>query len=108
MREIGPALTKELVMTCRPFGAEEARAAGFINRVVAAADLDDTVERLVAQLITKSALTLSVTKRHTNAVTDGMVAPARSWSDADGLVTALHDPESRDAATAYLQRVRRR
>ncbi|TDH57716.1 enoyl-CoA hydratase/isomerase family protein [Mycobacterium eburneum] len=108
VREIGPALTKELVMTCRPFGAEEARAAGFINRVVAAADLDDTVERLVAQLITKSALTLSVTKRHTNAVTDGMVAPARSWSDADGLVTALHDPESRDAATAYLQRVRRR
>ena len=27
VREVGPALTKELVMTCRPFGADEARAA---------------------------------------------------------------------------------
>jgi enoyl-CoA hydratase/carnithine racemase len=32
VREIGPALTKELVLTCRPFDAAEARAAGFLNR----------------------------------------------------------------------------
>ena len=32
VREIGPARTKELVMTCRPFGAAEALAAGFLNR----------------------------------------------------------------------------
>lgn len=108
VREIGPALTKELVMTCRPFGADEAKAAGFLNRAVPEADLDGEVERLVAQLITKSALTLGLTKRHTNAVAEGMVATARSWGDADGLVTALHDPESRDAAAAYLERVRRR
>ena len=37
VREIGPALTKELVMTCRRFTPEEARAAGFVNRVVPAA-----------------------------------------------------------------------
>ncbi|MGH3576490.1 MAG: enoyl-CoA hydratase/isomerase family protein [Mycobacterium sp.] len=108
VREIGPALTKELVMTCRPFGADEAKAAGFLNRVVPEADLDDEVEQLVQQLLTKSALTLGSTKRHTNAVADGMVATARSWSDADALVTALHDPESREAAVAYLARVRRR
>ncbi|HTM85293.1 MAG TPA: enoyl-CoA hydratase/isomerase family protein, partial [Mycobacterium sp.] len=81
---------------------------GFLNRVVSSDDLDAEVEDLVAQLLTKSALTLSSTKRNTNAVTAGMVAPARSWSDADALVTALHDPESRRAATAYLDRVRRR
>jgi enoyl-CoA hydratase/carnithine racemase len=108
VRELGPALTKELVMTCRPFGAEEAKSAGFVNRVVPEADLDEEVERLVQQLLTKSALTLSATKRHTNAVTEGMVATARSWTDADALVTALHDPESRDAATAYLNKVRHR
>lgn len=107
VREIGPALTKELVMTCRPFGAEEAKTAGFLNAVVPGADLDEAVERLVAQLVTKSALTLSLTKRHTNAVSEGMVGTARSWSDADGLVTALHDPESREAAAAYLARVQR-
>src|SRR5574337_97614 len=106
VREIGPALTKELVMTCRPFGADEAKAAGFVNRVVPENDLDREVERLVQQLVTKSALTLSLTKRHTNAVAEGMVATVRSWSDADGLVTAVHEPESRAAALAYLARVR--
>lgn len=108
VREIGPALTKELVMTGRSFGADEAKAARFLNRVAPENALDDEVESLVQQLITKPALTLSLTKQHTNAVTEGMVATARSFSDADGLVTALHDPESRDAALAYLDRVRRR
>lgn len=108
VREIGPALTKELVMTCRPFGADEAKAAGFVNRVVPAADLDAEVDRLVGQLVTKSALTLHGTKRHVNAVSEGMVATARSWNDADSLVTAVHDPESRAAATQYLERVGRR
>ncbi len=108
VREIGPALTKELVMTCRPFGADEAKAIGFLNRVVPETGLDETVEQLVRQLVTKSALTLGLTKRHTNAVTEGMVATVRSWSDADGLVTALHDPDSRAAAAAYLERVQRR
>ena len=36
VREIGPAMTRELVLTCRPFGAEEARSIGFVNRVVPA------------------------------------------------------------------------
>lgn len=108
VREIGPALTKELVMTCRPFGADEARTAGFLNRVVPAEELDDAVESLVADLVTKSGLTLTATKRHTNAVTEGMVGTARAWSDADSLLTALHDPESRDAAMTYLARVQRR
>ena len=35
VREIGPALTKELVLTCRPFSPAEAAAFGFVNRVVA-------------------------------------------------------------------------
>ena len=34
VREIGPAMTKELVLSCRPFSAEEARGLGFVNRVV--------------------------------------------------------------------------
>ena len=108
VREVGPALTKELVMTCRPFGAEEARAAGFVNRVVPAAELDQAVEDLVQLLLTKSALTLAATKANVNAVTESMVGTGRSWNDADSLVTALRDPESRAAGAAYLDRVRKR
>jgi enoyl-CoA hydratase/3-hydroxypropionyl-coenzyme A dehydratase len=108
VREIGPALTKELVMTCRPFGAAEAKATGFVNRVVPEAELDAEVDALVDQLVNKSALTLGGTKRQVNAVTEGMVQTARSWNDADALVTAVHDPESQAAAMAYLERVSRR
>jgi enoyl-CoA hydratase/3-hydroxypropionyl-coenzyme A dehydratase len=56
VREIGPSLTKELVMTCRPFDAAEAKAAGFVNRVVPEADLDAAVDELVEQLVGKSVL----------------------------------------------------
>ncbi len=108
VREIGPALTKELVMTCRPFSAAEARAAGFLNRVVPADQLDAAVDDLVQLLDNKSALTLSATKLHTNAVTEGMVGTARAWNDADSLVTALRDPESRSVAAAYLERFTRK
>jgi enoyl-CoA hydratase/carnithine racemase len=103
VREIGPARTKELVMTCRPFGAAEALAAGFLNRSVPAAELTTAVNELVGQLASKSAFTLTATKRHTNAVTASMVGTARAWNDADSLVTALRDPESRAAGAAYLK-----
>jgi enoyl-CoA hydratase/carnithine racemase len=107
VREIGPARTKELVMTCRPFGAAEALAAGFLNRTVPASDLAGAVDELVGQLTGKSALTLTATKRHTNAVTESMVGTVRAWNDADSLVTALRDPESRAAGAAYLKGLRR-
>jgi enoyl-CoA hydratase/carnithine racemase len=108
VREIGPALTKELVMTCRPFTSAEALAAGFLNRVVPGADLDQAVEDLVAVLLTKSPLTLRATKRHVDAVTRQMVGLDRSWADADSLVTALRDPASRESAKTYLERVRKK
>lgn len=104
VREMGPALTKELVMTCRAFSAAEGQAGGFLNRVVPADQLDAEVEALVVGLAAKSAFTLRATKRHVDAVTAQMVGIGRAWSDADALVSSLHDPESRAVAAAYLDR----
>jgi enoyl-CoA hydratase/carnithine racemase len=106
VREIGPALTKELVLTCRPFDAQEAKAAGFLNRVVPGDALDAEVEALAQTLAEKAGIALLATKRHVNAVTSQMVGTARSWSDADGLVTALADPECAEARKRYLARRR--
>lgn len=106
VREIGPALTKELVMTCREFGPDEARAAGFLNSVVDDDQLDATVDELVATLVRMPKLALLATKAHTNAVTEAMVSTGRSWSDADGLLSGLRDPEGRESASRYLERVR--
>ena len=95
-------------MTCRPFDAEEARSIGFVNRVVAEDALDAAVDDLVAELLGKSALTLRATKQGVNAVLDAMAPTGHAWNDADSLVTALRDPESREAGRAYLQRRRHR
>ncbi len=102
VREIGPARTKELVLTCRPFEPDEALAAGFLNRVVPDDELDTAVDELAAQLASKASLALFSTKRHVNAVTDQMVGTMRSWSDADGLDTAFGDPECGEVRRAYL------
>lgn len=106
VREIGPAMTKELVMTCREFGPDEAKAAGFLNRVVADDQLDATVDELVATLVRMPKLALLATKAHTNAVSESMVSTGRSWSDADGLLAGLRDPECRASGRQYLARVR--
>jgi enoyl-CoA hydratase/carnithine racemase len=108
VRELGPAVTKELVLTCRPFDAEEARALRFVNRVVDGAELDSAVDELAASLARKSAFTLEATKRAVNAAGAELVATASAWSDADALLTAIADPESRRAAEEYLDRLRRR
>lgn len=105
VREIGPALTKELVMTCRPFDAAEAKAAGFLNRVVPAAQLDQAVAELVETIASKPRYAVAATKVHTNAVTRQMVGLDRAWSDADGLMTGLHDPEGKASAQRYLKRM---
>ena len=102
VREIGPALTKELVLTCRPFDAAEAKSIGFINRVVAPKDLDFTVTELAENLASKTLYSLHSTKQQVNAVMEEIAGTGRSAGDADMLVYAMRDPESREATARYL------
>lgn len=106
VREIGPALTKELVMTCREFSPDEAKAAGFLNRVVDDDVLDAIVDELAMTLLERPKLALLATKSHTNAVTESMVSTGRSWSDADGLLAGLRDADGRASRRGYLERLR--
>jgi enoyl-CoA hydratase/carnithine racemase len=107
VREIGPALTKELVLTCRPFGADEAKAAGFVNRVVPRAALDGAADDLASSIASKPAYALFQTKTAVNAAAEELASTAQSFRDADVLVVALADAESREAGRRYL-RARRR
>jgi enoyl-CoA hydratase/carnithine racemase len=107
VREIGPAMTRELVLTCRRFSADEAKSLGFLNRVLPADEVLAAAEALAEELATKSSLTLQVTKRHVNAVLESMSGAVRNLADADSLVAALHDPESRERGAEYLARVRK-
>ena len=103
VREIGPAATRDLVMTCRPFGAAEAQALGFVNRVVPAAELDGTVQELARRLAAKSAYTLRATLQAVDAAAEALVPTGGAWNDADSLAAARRDPESREAARRYLE-----
>ncbi len=103
VRELGPAVTKELVLTCRPFGAEEAKAMRFLNRVVPESQLFDEADALAAELASKPTFSLRATKQHVNAVMEDIAGTRRNANDADTLVAALADEESRAAGRAYLK-----
>lgn len=104
VREIGAPLTKELVITCRRFSPQEAKAIGFINRVVPAAQLAAEVEQLARDIITKPSVPVTVTKEHVNAVARAMGAGLTGFADGDALLAALADEESRTAALAYMEK----
>jgi enoyl-CoA hydratase/carnithine racemase len=107
VREIGPSATKDLVLTCRPFDAAEALRLGLVNRVVDDGALDAAVDDLVEVLLSRSAFTLEATKRRVDAISESLVGTAGAWADADSLVTARRDPESRASAAAYLEGLRK-
>ncbi len=59
-----PAKTAlDLMLTGRRVGAEEARDLGFVNRVVATSELDETVDELAAALAAKAPLALAWGRR---------------------------------------------
>lgn len=103
VRELGPAVTKELVLTCRPFDAQEALALHFLNRVVPADDLLDVVNEMADDLAAKPGFALRATKASVNAVMEEIAGTGRNVSDADTLVAAIADPESREASRRYLE-----
>jgi enoyl-CoA hydratase/carnithine racemase len=107
VREIGPAMTKELVMTCRRFSPMEAKQMGFLNRVVPLANLEREAEELARELIAKPSVPVAITKEHVNAVTRAMSAGITSFADGDGLLGASSTEESRAAARGYRDRLKK-
>jgi enoyl-CoA hydratase/carnithine racemase len=104
VREIGPALAKELVLTCRPFTPHEALAVRFVNRVVPDDALFEEALALAESLSGKTAFSLRVTKQHVNAVMEEIGSTRRNAFDGDVLTAARHDAESIAASRGYLER----
>lgn len=104
VREIGPAMTRELVMTCRPFDAGEAQALGFVNRVVPHTELDATCQELADQLLMKAPSVLRATKRQVHTAIEQVASTRDGWTGEPILAAARADPEAKDAARRYLDR----
>ena len=55
-------MAKELVMTCRPFDAKEAKSLGFLNRVVAHDDLENQTRKMAEAIQQRSQTVVETTK----------------------------------------------
>ncbi|HUN57708.1 MAG TPA: enoyl-CoA hydratase/isomerase family protein [Candidatus Binataceae bacterium] len=103
VREIGPALTKELVITCRRFTADEAFQWRWINRVVPVAQLEEEAEKLAAEVARMPSVPTAMTKDHINAITRVMGAGLTSYNDADIAMAMPSEKESQTAAHVYAE-----
>jgi enoyl-CoA hydratase/carnithine racemase len=83
MRELGPARTKEVVMACDRFTAQQAETWGFVNHVVANDQLAPEARRLAARLLSMDQLALTLTKAACAAAAQTMVPKETNWADAE-------------------------
>ena len=101
VRELGPALTKELIITCRRFGPAE--VAPMVNRIVPADRLEETTLELARTLARMPTVPAAITKDHVNAVARSM-AGATDFADGDTLQWVRGDAESEAARVRYTER----
>lgn len=104
VRELGPARTRELVMTGAPFSAADAERFGFVNRVVEPEALDAEVGAWVRTLLAKPSVALRATKQQVRIAAESMASTAHADADAVLLAASLGDPEAIALARAYLAR----
>ena len=66
---IGPAKTKEMIMTCDNINAQEALKIGLVNQVVGKHELMDACLKLAGKIATKGPLAVRMCKKIVNAAT---------------------------------------
>jgi 2-oxoglutaroyl-CoA hydrolase len=99
-RMIGVGRAKDMVMRGRRIDAREAHAIGLVTEVVAPAELDAAVARLVDELRALSPLALALAKRVLNHAYDGPLALGLEVEGlAYGLLRSTHD--FREGVTAF-------
>ena len=88
--ELGPALARELVLTCRRIGAAELREAGFVSRLVAPDQATRAARELADQIAAKPAGALTRSKQQfLDALDAGATGSSSGRADADLIVAAL-------------------
>lgn len=96
--ELGPSVVRDLVLTCRPLGADEALARGFACRVVAADALLASARDLAELAASRPVFGTTAALRRIAAVAAGEEID----DDAATLARAATDPEAMAAARRYL------
>ncbi|MEO7853539.1 MAG: enoyl-CoA hydratase/isomerase family protein [Rubrivivax sp.] len=82
---LGPSRLKEMIITARLMGAEEALAAGFVHEIVAAEAIEARVAELAATIASHAPITMWVTKEAVRRLQE-----ARPLPDGDDLIAATY------------------
>ena len=101
VRLVGETLANDLVLTCRPFDAEDALRAGFVSRIIAADGFDDETTALAELVAAKPLIALRQTKRK---LIDIRAASFDARDDAAEMIAAMSDPEATSIGQAYIQK----
>ena len=101
VRLVGETLANDLVLTCRPFDAEDALRAGFVSRIIAADGFDDETTALAELVAAKPLIALRQTKRK---LIDIRAGSFDARDDAAEMIAAMSDPEATSIGQAYIQK----
>lgn len=102
IREVGLPVARDWVMTCRPVHADELLRTGFATRLAPAADFEDAVEALLAELLAIPPGPLAMTRAMTAAIGRTTPALATGWADPDHQHWSFTEDEYREAARRYI------
>jgi methylglutaconyl-CoA hydratase len=89
--QVGDKQCRDLLLTARLFGAQEALRLGLVNEIVETADLMARVSALAASLLANSPMSLSATKQL-------LAAQNRAWLDAAIMAAMESNAVSRETA----------
>lgn len=101
VRLVGETVANDLVLTCRPFDAEDALRAGFISRIIAADSFEDEATALAELVAAKPLIALRQTKRK---LIDIRAGTFDARDDAAEMIAAMSDPEATSIGQAYIQK----
>lgn len=95
MRELGPARTRELVMVCDRFSAQDAERWGFLNHVYNDNELAGKTRELAAKLLSMDPLSLALTKKACKALENDMVSKEVGYADDALMLLAYRNLKSK-------------
>ncbi|MGH7779904.1 MAG: enoyl-CoA hydratase [Candidatus Binataceae bacterium] len=99
---VGPAYTNEILFTGRQFDAQEALRMGLVNRVVAAAELEETLRGYARTIGENAPLTIRAAKM---AVREALKDPARRKLEAlEGAVAACFESTDYAEGRAFMEK----
>lgn len=102
IRLVGPAVAMELVLDCNSFGAAQALAWRFVNRLAPTTELDAQATAWAQRLAQRPLQALRSTKRRFAAAAQSLCSGAGSEVDAEALLAAFADPETQAMQRSYI------